>query len=55
MNNPEIIKQLKFALTLAKQHLDWTGYGDKYERECAREAGLEAVIDKALALEPKKD
>lgn len=55
MNNLEIIDRLKAALTAAKEHLEWTGYGDSWERECARNCELASTIETALALEPKKD
>ena len=36
------------ALTAAKDHLEYCGYGDRWERECARHDNLEGKIDKAL-------
>ena len=36
------------ALKLASEHLDYCGYGDSWERESAREQGLEDIITKAL-------
>jgi glutamine synthetase type III len=48
-------QQLLEALREAQEHLEYCGYGDKWERECAKEAGLEkkikAAIDAADALE----
>lgn len=45
-------KKLATALKHAKEHLDYCGYGDKWERECAeamfKGKGLEAHIDAAL-------
>ncbi len=38
------------ALTKAAEHLDWCGYGDRYERECADEAKLPQLIEAALKL-----
>lgn len=38
------------ALQAASDHLDYCGYGDKWERECAQAGGLEAKITKALEL-----
>lgn len=38
------------ALKEAVQHLDYCGYGDSWERECAREAKLPERLDAALAL-----
>lgn len=40
--------KLHKALELAQAHLDWIGWGDKYERECARDSGLETLIEEAL-------
>lgn len=37
------------ALKAARDHLNYCGYGDKWERECARAAGLEVQIDTAIA------
>lgn len=42
-------KQLYEALKAAKEHLDYCGYGDSWERECARAQKLEEKIDEALA------
>lgn len=39
---------LATALDRAHDHLDWTGYGDSYERDCAKEEKLEEVIIDAL-------
>jgi len=44
----EIIQQLITALEAAKEHLDWCGYGDAWESECADASNLEARIDTAL-------
>ena len=41
-------KQLYLALLSAKEHLDYCGYGDKWERECAKNDGLPKRIDRAL-------
>lgn len=38
------------ALQEASEHLDWVGYGDRYERECAKESKLEEKIENALKL-----
>lgn len=49
MNNAERkIKILREALTAARKHLEYCGYGDKWERECAMAQGLEKQIDNAL-------
>ena len=44
-----LIEQLRDALQAAANHLDYCGYGDSWERECAREAKLEEKIQNALA------
>lgn len=38
------------ALAAAKAHLDYCGYGDSWEAECAREEKLEEQIQAALDL-----
>lgn len=43
-----LAEELRDALNAAQQHLDYIGYGDDYERECAREAKLEEQINAAL-------
>lgn len=48
MNHDAVIKQLVDALEAAEAHLDWIGWGDSYERECAREAKVPEQITKAL-------
>lgn len=40
---------LREALQAAQQHLEYCGYGDKWERECAVESNLEERINSALA------
>lgn len=37
------------ALQAAERHLEWCGYEDNYERECAREQKLEKRITAAIA------
>lgn len=37
------------ALNAAHEHLEWCGYGDSWERECAMEAKLPQKIEAALA------
>lgn len=49
MNEKELIKILQQALSDAQDHLDFCGYGDRYEAECAREHGLEKQIVEALS------
>ena len=49
---------LREALRAAEQHLEYCGYGDRWERECARSAKLPEQIVDALAaydalVEPK--
>ncbi len=41
--------ELLDALKDAEDHLEYCGYGDKWERECAREDGLAEKIEKAIA------
>lgn len=43
-----VLKQTREALSDAKDHLDYCGWGDKWERECAKEQKLEPKIDAAL-------
>ena len=43
------VEPLHAALHAAKAHLDWCGYGDKWERECARHQKLPELIDSTLA------
>jgi hypothetical protein len=43
------------ALQEAAQHLDYCGYGDKWERECAYEAKLPQKIEAALQLVEVQD
>jgi hypothetical protein len=44
----ELEQHLLDALQAAKEHLDYCGYGDSWERECAEAQGLEAKIDAAI-------
>lgn len=41
--------ELLEALKAAQQHLDYCGYGDSWEHECAKASGLEKQIDAAIA------
>ena len=41
-------KELYEMLLEAQQHLEFCGYGDTYERECARDDKLPERISKAL-------
>ncbi len=49
MTEEDKVKKLAAALLAAKEHLGYCGYGDRYERECARDSKLEQQIDEALA------
>ncbi len=42
------IAQLKDALEEAEDHLEYCGWGDSYERECARNEKLPEKIREAL-------
>lgn len=44
--NHDVAMQLLKALKDAKQHLDWIGWGDSYERSCLN--GLEKEVDEAI-------
>ncbi len=46
----EKIKSLKNALKAAQSHLEYCGYGDKWERECAESSNLSGIIGEALEL-----
>lgn len=41
-------KRLREGLEAALQHLEWTSWGDNYERTCAREAKLPEKLKEAL-------
>lgn len=41
-------QQLLEALVAASDHLDYTGYGDSWERECAQASKLEEKIHAAI-------
>ena len=47
--------QLLEALRAASEHLDYCGYGDKWERECAKAAGLEKQINAAIEAAEKEE
>jgi len=49
----ERIYQLVFALSSARDHLVYCGYGDAWERECAKEQSLEDLIERTLKREQK--
>lgn len=44
----KLIEQLIATLKDAERHLDYCGYGDSWERSCARESGLAQKIRKTL-------
>jgi len=44
------IEILRDALEDAKSHLEYVGYGDDWERECAFDSGLPDRIDYALEI-----
>lgn len=48
MTDHEIIALLLDALTEAQSHLDYCGYGDNWERECADAKKLPKQIDDAV-------
>lgn len=41
----DIIQNLLVALKAAKEHLEYTSYGDSWERECAGEAQLAELLN----------
>ena len=43
-----LIQQLVEALKDAESHLDYCGYGDRWERECAESSKLSGKIAEAL-------
>lgn len=47
----KLIRQLATALKNASDHLDYCGYGDSWERECAAE--LPKEIERALTAAKK--
>lgn len=47
MAHDKLIKTLGDALLAAKEHLDYCGYGDPYERECAVHDKLPEQVDLA--------
>lgn len=47
-------EELEKAFRDAMAHLDYCGYGDSWERECARDSGLISDLEKVLkALGPE--
>lgn len=43
-----VVLMLFEALQEAHDHLEYCGYGDSWERECARDSGLPEKIEEAL-------
>lgn len=50
MDKDDIIHALGGALKLASDHLDYCGYGDSWEREIAKDSGLEDDINRAIGI-----
>lgn len=48
MTDKEKIAMLRNALEEAQAHLDYCGWGDSWERECAYHNGIPQLIDNAL-------
>ena len=48
IDSKQVTKLLYEALKDAQEHLEYCGYGDNYERECARDEGLPEKIAEAL-------
>jgi hypothetical protein len=44
----KVARQLERALKAASEHLDYCGYGDSWERECAQASKLPEKIEAAL-------
>jgi hypothetical protein len=44
----KLVGKLFTALEAAGGHLDYCGYGDRYERECAKDAKLPEQVEEAL-------
>lgn len=47
-NIPVDVLKLYVALRRALDHLEYTGYGDSFERECAKDDKLSQLIQSAL-------
>jgi hypothetical protein len=41
---------IMYALEQAKQFLDWIGYGDSYEKDCAKTEKLEETLERAIEI-----
>ncbi len=48
LDGQAVAPELLEALKAASEHLDYCGYGDSWERECAVAAGLEKQIAAAI-------
>lgn len=48
MSQKPLPEELREALQAAADHLEYCGYGDKWERQCAVESKLPEKIDAAL-------
>lgn len=53
MEYKEIIRVLRDVLEDARDHLEYCGYGDSWERKCAIEYKLEERIKHALEISKK--
>lgn len=49
MEAQKLIRKLLRALKNAEQHLEYTGYGDSWERECAKDSKLPSKITSAIS------
>ena len=45
-----VLRKVVMALKAARDHLDYCGYGDAWERECAQALGTEKKIKEGLVL-----
>jgi hypothetical protein len=44
-------RMIRDALEAAYEHLEYCGYGDSWERECAMDSGLDIKLKEALEIE----
>ena len=54
MNDKALIKILGDALIEAQTHLDYCGYGDRWEHECAVSSKIPQQIDAAVEAYKKR-
>lgn len=47
--------RLLVALKAAEAHLDYTGYGDSWERECAISSDIPGLIERTIAEAERKN